>query len=57
MVVLGRYSEGQFMRDETKCLRAGYTPGNAEPRVLPIAQSTAYVYDSAEEVGQYLMPL
>lgn len=56
-MVVGRYSEGQFMRDETKCLRAGYTPGNAEPRVLPIAQSTAYVYDSAEEVGQYLMPL
>lgn len=23
------------MRDETKCLHAGYTPGNAEPRVMP----------------------
>ena len=39
------------MRDETKCLHAGYTPKNAEPRVLPIVQSTTYVYDSTEEVA------
>jgi O-acetylhomoserine (thiol)-lyase len=39
------------MRDETKCLHAGYTPQNAEPRVLPIIQSTTYVYDSTEEVA------
>ena len=39
------------MRDETKCLHSGYTPGNAEPRVLPIVQSTTYVYDSTEEVA------
>ena len=39
------------MRDETKCLHAGYTPGNGEPRVLPIVQSTTYVYDSAAEVA------
>ena len=39
------------MRDETLCLHAGYTPGNAEPRVLPIVQSTTYVYDSTEEVA------
>lgn len=39
------------MRDETKCLHAGYTPKNAEPRVLPIVQSTTYVYDSTEDVG------
>ena len=39
------------MRDETKCLHAGYTPGNGEPRVLPIVQSTTYVYDSADEVA------
>lgn len=39
------------MRDETKCLHAGYTPGNAEPRVLPIVQSTTYVYNSTEEVA------
>ena len=39
------------MRDETKCLHAGYTPKNAEPRVIPIVQSTTYVYDSTEEVA------
>ena len=39
------------MRDETKCLHAGYNPKNAEPRVMPIVQSTTYVYDSTEEVA------
>lgn len=39
------------MKDETKCLHAGYHPKNAEPRVLPIVQSTTYVYDSIEEVA------
>ncbi|HHX71184.1 MAG: O-acetylhomoserine aminocarboxypropyltransferase/cysteine synthase family protein [Miniphocaeibacter sp.] len=39
------------MRDETKCLHSGYTPKNSEPRVLPIVQSTTYVYDSTEEVA------
>ncbi len=39
------------MRDETKCLHAGYTPGNTQPRVVPIVQSTTYVYDSTKDVG------
>lgn len=39
------------MKDETLALHAGYTPGNGEPRVLPIVQSTTYVYDSAAEVA------
>ena len=39
------------MKDETKCLHAGYSPKNAEPRVVPIVQSTTYVYDSTEEVA------
>lgn len=39
------------MKDETKCLHSGYTPKNREPRVLPIVQSTTYVYDSTDEVG------
>jgi O-acetylhomoserine (thiol)-lyase len=39
------------MRDETKCLHAGYRPQNAEPRVMPIVQSITYVYDSTEEVA------
>jgi len=39
------------MKDATKCLHSGYNPGNTEPRVAPIVQSTTYVYDSTEEVG------
>lgn len=39
------------MKDETKCLHAGYHPKNSEPRVVPIVQSTTYVYDSTEEVA------
>ncbi|MBO4618927.1 MAG: O-acetylhomoserine aminocarboxypropyltransferase/cysteine synthase [Victivallales bacterium] len=39
------------MQDATKCLHAGYTPKNSEPRVVPIVQSTTYVYDSTEEVA------
>ncbi len=39
------------MKDETKCLHSGYSPKNSEPRVMPIVQSTTYVYDSTEEVA------
>ena len=39
------------MKDETKCLHSGYTPKNSEPRVVPIVQSTTYVYDSTAEVA------
>jgi len=39
------------MRDETKCLHSGYVPKNAEPRVVPIVQSTTYVYDSSEDMS------
>lgn len=40
------------MRDETKCLHSGYTPENGGPRVMPIVQSTTYVFDSTEHIGQ-----
>ena len=39
------------MKDATKCLHAGYTPKNTEPRALPIVQSTTYVYDSTADVA------
>ena len=39
------------MRIETKCLKEGYHPKNGEPKALPIYQSTTYVYDSAEQIG------
>ena len=35
----------------TKCLHAGYTPKNSDPRVVPIVQSTTYVFDNTEEVA------
>lgn len=39
------------MRDETKCLHSGYVPENGGPRVMPIVQSTTYVFDSTEKIG------
>ena len=39
------------MKDETKCLHAGYQPENGGPRVVPIVQSTTYVFDSTEHIG------
>lgn len=37
---------------DTLCVQAGYTPGNGEPRVLPICQSTTYKFTSADELGE-----
>ena len=39
------------MNFNTKCVQAGYTPKNGEPRVLPIVQSTTFKYESSEEMG------
>ena len=40
------------MRQETKCIQAGYEPGNGDPRMIPIIQSTTFKYDSSEEMGR-----
>ncbi len=40
------------MKFDTKCVRAGYEPGNGEPRQIPIVQSTTFRYTSSEEMGQ-----
>lgn len=40
------------MKINTKCLHAGYEPGNGEPRVLPIVQSTTFKYESSEAMGK-----
>lgn len=40
------------MKDETKSLHSGYTPVNGAPRVMPIVQSTTYVFDSTEHIGE-----
>lgn len=39
------------MKQATKCLHSGYSPKNSEPRVMPIVQSTTYVYDSTADVA------
>jgi O-acetylhomoserine (thiol)-lyase len=36
---------------ETRCVQAGYTPKNGEPRQLPIIQSTTFKYDSSDAMG------
>ena len=37
---------------DTRCVQAGYTPGNGEPRQIPIIQSTTFKYETSEEMGK-----
>ena len=37
---------------DTNCLHAGYTPGNGEPRNIPIVQSTTFRYETSEAMGK-----
>ena len=37
---------------ETLCIQAGYTPGNGEPRQIPIIQSTTFKYATSEDMGK-----
>jgi len=39
-------------RIETACVQGGYTPGNGEPRQIPIIQSTTFKYQSSAEMGK-----
>lgn len=34
------------------CVQGGYTPGNGEPRQIPIVQSTTFKYDTSEDMGK-----
>ena len=36
----------------TKCVQSGYTPGNGEPRQIPIVQSTTFKYATSEDMGK-----
>lgn len=36
----------------TRCVQGGYTPGNGEPRQIPIIQSTTFKYDTSEAMGK-----
>ncbi|MBQ2293889.1 MAG: PLP-dependent transferase, partial [Spirochaetales bacterium] len=40
------------MRNETKCIHAGYQPKNGESRMIPIVQSTTFKYDTSEDMGK-----
>ncbi|WP_369282448.1 O-acetylhomoserine aminocarboxypropyltransferase/cysteine synthase family protein [Oscillibacter sp. GMB15532] len=37
---------------ETVCVQGGYTPGNGEPRQIPIVQSTTFKYATSEDMGK-----
>ena len=39
-------------RTETVCVQGGYTPGNGEPRQIPIVQSTTFKYATSEDMGK-----
>ena len=39
-------------RIETVCVQGGYTPGNGEPRQIPIVQSTTFKYATSEDMGK-----
>jgi len=40
------------MKINTKCVQAGYTPANGEPRQIPIVQSTTFKYATSEDMGK-----
>ena len=47
--------EGNPLSDykiNTKCVQGGYTPGNGEPRQIPIIQSTTFKYATSEDMGK-----
>ena len=37
---------------ETVCVQGGYTPGNGEPRQIPIIQSTTFKYETSADMGK-----
>ena len=37
---------------ETKCVQGGYTPGNGEPRQIPIIQSTTFKYETSADMAK-----
>ena len=43
--------ENNFSK-ETLCVQAGWQPGNGQPRVLPICQSTTFKYDDSDQMAR-----
>ena len=44
------------MNRDTICVQGGYTPGNGEPRQIPIIQSTTFKYATSEDMGKLFDP-
>ncbi len=42
----------RIQKIETTCVQGGYTPGNGEPRQVPIIQSTTFKYATSEDMGK-----
>lgn len=40
------------MKINSICVQGGYTPGNGEPRQIPIIQSTTFKYSTSEDMGK-----
>ena len=40
------------MEKDTICVQSGWKPGNGQPRLMPIIQSTTFKYDSSEQMGR-----
>lgn len=43
---------GYIMNKDTICIQGGYQPGNGDPRIMPIIQSTTFKYSSSDEMGK-----
>ena len=37
---------------ETLCVQAGWQPKKGEPRMLPIIQSTTFLYENSDQMGR-----
>ena len=40
------------LKRDSVCVQGGYTPGNGEPRQIPIVQSTTFKYATSEDMGK-----
>ncbi len=41
-----------MMEKDTMCVQSGWKPGNGQPRLMPVIQSTTFKYDSSEQMGR-----
>lgn len=46
------HRKDEKMNINSICVQGGYTPGNGEPRQVPIIQSTTFKYNTSEDMGK-----